>query len=132
MSAKGLVYTADQLKQTAGGEDGAALVATTEPTTENAPKYDASEQDVLIDEFVKMLRGVTKDGGRKRSSGLKRPWWRDGDHEKAIWSHVNRWKHGEKVDPDSGQHPLVHCAWRCLAIAYQETFGQIDPANGDH
>jgi hypothetical protein len=90
--------------------------------------YDASEQDVLIGAFVTMLRSVTKDGGRKRAAGLKPPWWRDPDHEKAIWSHVNKWKHGEKVDKDSGVHPLVHLAWRALAIAWQETQGQVDPA----
>lgn len=89
--------------------------------------YDASEQDVLIEEFVKLLRSVTKDGGRKRAAGIKPPWWRDPSHEAAIFSHLNKWKHGEKVDPDSGAHPLVHLAWRSLAIAYQESVGQVDP-----
>ena len=68
-----------------------------------------------------MLRSATADGGRKRSAGLKPSWKIDESHEAAIFSHLNKWKHGEQIDPDSGQHPLVHLAWRALAIAYQET-----------
>lgn len=89
--------------------------------------YDASEQDVLLHEFHKLLREVTKDGGRKRARGEKPPWWKDGAHEAAMFSHLNKWKHGERTDKDSGAHPLVHLAWRALAIAYQETHGQVEP-----
>lgn len=92
--------------------------------TEN---YDATEQDVVIETFKEMLWSVTRDGGKKRARGDKPEWWRDGSHEAAIFSHLNKWKHGEKVDKDSGVHPLVHLAWRALAIAYQETKGQVDP-----
>lgn len=92
--------------------------------------YDATEQDVVIETFARMLWAATKDGGKKRAAGLKPPWWKDDAHEAAIWSHVNKWKHGEKVDKDSGHHPLVHLAWRALAIAYQETYGKVDPAHG--
>jgi len=90
-------------------------------------EYDRSEQDVLIDVFTSMLRAVTKDGGKKRAAGVKPPWWRDGAHEGAIFSHITKWKRGERMDPDSGAHPLVHAAWRCLAIAYQEVYGKVDP-----
>lgn len=89
--------------------------------------YDPSEQSVIIETFAAMLGEVTKDGGRKRAAGLKPPWWRDPDHEKAIFSHLNKWKHGEQRDPDSNVHPLIHGAWRMLAIAYQEMYGQVDP-----
>ena len=89
--------------------------------------YDAAEQGVVLRVFRGMLSDVTADGGRKRKSGTKPPWWRDDSHEAAIFSHLNRWKHGESVDPDSGMHPLVHLAWRALAIAYQETCGKVDP-----
>ena len=89
--------------------------------------YEPKEQDVVMRAFVGMLQEVTKDGGKKRARGEKPPWWRDGKHEAAIWSHINRWKHGEKMDLDSKAHPLIHCAWRCLAIAWQETYGQVDP-----
>lgn len=89
--------------------------------------YDASEQDILLDVFRTMLGDVTRDGGNKRAAGLKPPWWRDPAHEAAIFSHLNKWKHGEIADPDSGAHPLVHLAWRALAIAYQETYGRRDP-----
>lgn len=95
--------------------------------TTATPIYDASEQDVVLKTFSKMLWEVTKDGGKKRSRGEKPEWWRDKSHEAAIWSHVDKWKHGEKVDKDSGVHPLVHLAWRALAIAYQETKGMVDP-----
>lgn len=90
-------------------------------------EYDASEQDVLLGVFIDMLDRVSKDGGNKRAAGLKPPWWRDQAHEAAIFSHISKWKHGELVDADSGQHPLVHLAWRALSIAYQETYGQRDP-----
>lgn len=93
--------------------------------------YDSSEQNVLARVFAHMLKSTTKDGGVKRAAGLKPPWWKDEAHEPAIFSHLNKWKHGEKVDKDSGVHPLVHVAWRCLAIAYQETYGAVDPANGE-
>ena len=91
------------------------------------PTYDPSEQDVVLHIFVKMLREVTKDGGQKRAAGLKPPWYVDPAHEAAIFSHLSKWKHGEKVDPTSGVHPLVHLAWRALAIAYQETRGTVEP-----
>lgn len=93
--------------------------------------YDATEQDVLNRIFLYMLDCATKDGGRKREAGVKVPWWRDDAHEAAIFSHLNKWKHGELVDAASGQHPLVHAAWRCLAIAYQETYGKRDPQTYD-
>jgi len=89
--------------------------------------YDESEQDVLLHAFVELLWQVTRDGGRKRSAGEKPPWWRDDSHEAAAARHVARWRRGESVDPDSGAHPLVHAAWRYLAVAYQEEKGQVDP-----
>lgn len=90
--------------------------------------YDANEREVLLSVFVGMLRGPTSDGGDKRNRGLKPPWWRDDQHERALFSHLAKWKRGETVDKDSGSHPLVHLAWRALAIAYQETRGKVDPA----
>lgn len=91
------------------------------------PKYDAREQEVLMEVFSALLRSATKDGGRKRSRGEKPPWWCDDSHEAAIFSHLNKWKHKERSDKDSGAHPLVHLAWRALAIAYRETYGSVDP-----
>jgi Domain of unknown function (DUF5664) len=79
------------------------------------------EQRELLHEFTHMLNSVSKDGGKKRAAGLKKSWKVDQSHEAAIFSHLNKWKHGEKHDPDSGQHPLVHLAWRALAIAWQES-----------
>src|SRR6266436_1712527 len=123
MSARPKYSIGGRVRQELTETFGVTKSATTEVTTSASPKYDASEQDVLMREFVRMLKGVTKDGGRKRATGSKPPWWKDSSHEAAIFSHINKWKHGEKSDSDSGQHPLVHCAWRCLAIAYQETVG---------
>lgn len=99
------------------------------PLRPNAPThtYNATEQDALMNVFESLLRGPTKDGGAKRKRGDKPPWWRDPAHEPALFSHLNKWKHGQKIDGDSGTHPLVHLAWRALAIAYQETFGCYDP-----
>ena len=79
------------------------------------------EQQEVLQSFLDLLSGVTKDGGRKRKAGLKPSWKVDKSHEAAIFSHLNKWKHGEQADPDSGAHPLVHLAWRALAIAYQES-----------
>jgi hypothetical protein len=87
----------------------------------------ASERETVLSVFTGMLAAATGDGSRKRQSGEKPPWWRDHSHEAAIFSHLNKWKHGERFDKDSGVHPLVHLAWRALAVAYQETEGLIDP-----
>jgi len=78
------------------------------------------EQAEVLREFGRMLAGTSADGGRKRAAGLKPSWKVDTSHEAAIFSHLNKWKHGERRDPESGQHPLVHMAWRALAIAWQE------------
>mgnify|MGYP001612481927 CR=1 FL=1 len=91
-------------------------------------KYDPAEQDIVIAIFTKMLREVTKDGGKKRAAGTKPPWYLDKSHEAAIFSHLSNWKHGIWIDPDSGAHPLVHLAWRALAIAHQETYGKAEPS----
>ena len=106
---------------------GGTVTLPEDSVTVTASTYDPTEQDVLIRVFSDMLRTVTKDGGRKRASGLKPGWYADPEHEAAIYSHLSKWKHGETVDVDSGAHPLVHLAWRSLAIAYQETYGKRDP-----
>jgi hypothetical protein len=77
-----------------------------------------------------MLREPTKDGGNKRARGEKEPWWRDPEHEQRAQNHINRWNEGERKDRDSGVHPLIHAAWRMLAIAYQESYGKVDPVDG--
>ena len=85
------------------------------------PENTTFEAAKIIFVFADMLLPVTGDGGRKRAAGLKPHWTVDTSHEAAIFSHLSKWKHGEKVDSDSGAHPLVHLAWRALAIAWQET-----------
>lgn len=79
-----------------------------------------SEPEEIIAIFSDLLRAATGDGAAKRRAGEKPSWKVDTSHEGAIFSHLTKWKRGELVDPDSGAHPLVHAAWRCLAIAYQE------------
>lgn len=79
------------------------------------------EQEDLLRRFMVELRKPTKDGGKKRLRNEKPPWYIDQSHEGAVFSHLTKWKRGELVDPDSGAHPLVHAAWRLLAIACQET-----------
>ena len=83
--------------------------------------YDPTEQDEIINTFSQMLWSATKDGGRKRSAGTKPSWKVDPMHLPAIFSHLNEYMHGNLVDKDSGAHPLVHLAWRALAIAWQDT-----------
>lgn len=92
-------------------------------------QYDPKEQDTVIEAFTELLRAVTRDGGRKRAAGEKPPWFADDGHTRALYSHLYKWAgRRERVDPDSGAHPLVHLAWRALAIAYRETVGSVDPA----
>ena len=88
------------------------------------PIYD--EQEDLLQRFLTELRKPTGDGAKKRSRKEKPPWYVDPSHEAAVFSHLMKWKKGELVDPDSGAHPLVHAAWRLLAIACQET-GNVPP-----
>lgn len=83
--------------------------------------YDPSEQSDVMARFMEELQKPTGDGGKKRTSIGKPPWYLDDSHEGAVFSHLTKWKRGELVDPDSGAHPLVHAAWRCLAIACRET-----------
>jgi hypothetical protein len=90
------------------------------------PAYDDSEQDVLMHVFCVMLWAATRDGGKKREAGTKVPWWRDESHMAAVWSHFRKRELGQ-MDENSGAHPYVHAAWRLLAEAYQETYGQVDP-----
>lgn len=82
------------------------------------------EQHELLDEFRRLLLGPTLDGGRKRATAGKPPWRQDEGHRDAMYRHLRRWEGGETRDPDSGSHPLVHVAWRALAIAWQETHGR--------
>jgi hypothetical protein len=84
--------------------------------------YDPAEQDDVLARFTEELQKATKDGGRKRAANSKPEWWRDPDHFDAAERHLERWLFdGETVDADSGAHPLVHAAWRLLAIACRET-----------
>lgn len=89
-----------------------------------------AEQAEVLGLFMDMLKLPTGDGGIKRALGQKVCWKDDTSHEAAIFSHLNKWKHGEKKDATSGAHPLVHLAWRALAIAWQET-QQLSPAQYD-
>lgn len=82
-------------------------------------EWEQEREDVLA-RFEEELRKATGDGSKKRQHSGKPPWYDDDSHEAAIFSHITKWKRGELVDPDSGTHPLVHAAWRCLAIACRE------------
>lgn len=85
------------------------------------------ERYYVIKTFSDMLKAATGDGSVKRQRGEKPPWWRDDQHMPAVYSHFRKRAMGELTDPDSGAHPYVHAAWRLLAIAYQETYGKVDP-----
>jgi hypothetical protein len=81
----------------------------------------ADERIDLLDRFTTELAKATRDGSKKRRAGTKPPWYEDDSHEAAVFSHITKWKRGELVDADSGAHPLVHAAWRLLAIACRES-----------
>jgi hypothetical protein len=80
----------------------------------------SAETDHILHVFHVLLTGPTGDGKTKRDAGLKEHWSTDPTHEGAAQRHIDRWLEGETIDPDSGCHPLVHAAWRLLAVAYQE------------
>lgn len=94
--------------------------STSERAHTAAETWTPSEPEEIIAIFSDMLRAVLGDGAKKRQAGSK-PSWKVDVHEPALWSHINKWKHGELVDEDSGAHPLVHQACRALMIAWQET-----------
>lgn len=81
----------------------------------------ADERADILARFTAELAKATGDGSKKRRAGTKPPWYEDDSHEAAVFSHLMKWKRGELVDPDSGGHPLVHAAWRLLAIACRES-----------
>jgi dATP/dGTP diphosphohydrolase len=85
------------------------------------PEYDPQEQQDILQAFRQMLLPVVADGGRKRAANGKPSWKVDKGHVDALNRHLARWERGELVDEDSGAHPLVHAAFRCLAIAGQES-----------
>lgn len=92
-----------------------------------AGRYDATEQDKVIEVFAQMLRAATKDGGRKRAAGLKEPWWRDPGHISAFYRHLEQYEANERFATDSGVHHMISIAWRALAIAHQELNGKVEP-----
>jgi hypothetical protein len=80
----------------------------------------AAERADILERFSRALSRASGDGSVKRAGGTKPPWYFV-SHEAQVFSHIAKWKRGERVDPDSGVHPLVHAAWRCLALACLET-----------
>lgn len=88
----------------------------------------SAETDEIHACFLELLQSATGDGAAKRSAGAKVFWKADPSHKDAMLRHLGRWWNSEKVDADSGAHPLVHLAWRALAVAYIETHEAIDRA----
>lgn len=83
-------------------------------------KWDAERLDIQ-NRFTSQLAKATADGSKKRQKGSKRPWWKDESHYERAMAHIKRYEEGETRDKDSGAHPLIHAAWRLLAIACTET-----------
>ena len=85
------------------------------------PLAEIDEAAEIYREFIKLLVGPTEDGQIKRAARVKPHWKVDEGHEAALVRHWDRYWAGQREDPDSGCHPLIHAAWRCLAIAWQDT-----------
>ena len=81
----------------------------------------AAEREDVLARFREELVKATGDGSKKRQSGEKPPWYRDGSHWPALYRHLAAWENEEGPDPDSRASALVHLAWRALAIACIET-----------
>lgn len=79
-----------------------------------------AEQNEILGTFLDMLAGPTGDGAAKRGRGEKVSWKIDESHWDAAMRHIDRWWEGEREDKDSGVHPLIHAAWRFLAVAWHE------------
>jgi hypothetical protein len=88
-------------------------------------EWENERRDLLL-RFQHELVKVTADGSKKRQTGAKPPWYRDDQHLSAVFSHITKWMRGHHIDPDSGAHPLVHAAWRLLAIACSENGNNPD------
>jgi hypothetical protein len=78
-----------------------------------------------------MLEGPTGDGKAKRDAGTKPHWSIDPSHLRKGVGHLNKYLAGDNVDPDSGCHPLVHAAWRLLAVAWQDMAAQDEAPPGE-
>ena len=106
-----------------GGDDVFAMDESTGTFVRKSKPLDYWQQERVdvMTRFTEELKKVTGDGSKKRQAKEKPPWYQDSSHEAAIFSHLMKWKKGHKLDPDSGAHPLVHAAWRCLAIACSES-----------
>lgn len=89
--------------------------------TEPETVYDPAEQSEILDVFRQLMWPVVADGGRKRAARAKPHWTVDPDHLNALERHLHRYDMGERVDADSGAHPMVHVAARALMLAWQET-----------
>lgn len=91
------------------------------------------EQHEILGAFLDLLAGPTGDGGNKRAAGTKPLWKVDNSHFAAAERHWDRYRDGERIDKDSGCHPLAHAAWRLLAVAYQDEAdaGRV-PGNPEH
>ncbi len=83
-------------------------------------EWTPAEPEEIIAIFSGMLRAATGDGAAKRRVGEKPSWKVDGSHWPAANRHIEAWQAGEIMDKDSGAHPLVHTAWRLLALVWQE------------
>ncbi len=86
-------------------------------------EWTPAEPEEIIAIFSDMLRLATGDGAVKRRAGTKVSWRVDPGHEDAMYRHLKRWEEGEEFDKDSKAHPLIHVAWRALAVAYRQTHG---------
>ncbi len=98
---------------------------------EQVGDWNVTEPLEIAQAFAQLLRSGTADGANKRRAGAKPSWKIDPEHPLKLQNHLTRYYEGDLVDRDSGAHPLVHAAWRCLAIAWQDTTGaEADSSTG--
>lgn len=98
-----------------------------DPTTGGKKGTKICRYDMIPVEALAEIAAVYGMGERKYPSGEDGPNWERGFPYSwalsAAQRHIERFRAGEKLDPESGLHPLAHAAWHLLALITFEARG---------
>lgn len=72
-----------------------------------------------LEELVRVYQyGAEKYAPRNWERGL--PWL---ECYEALMRHVQEWRKGEDIDPESGRRHMAHAAWWCFALLHYDEAG---------